>query len=222
MTIEPGSQPPRGGNVVIVEDEEGFARQFVAPFFDGDFAVHFAFNVHQGVACLDALPQLSLALVDLDIPGGKPFDPARPGGAGFRVVEHAAQRFPISRLVVLTAYLHPALINTAHRLGAEYLAKDDCTDNLRALARATLAGRHYLNDKAATFVERLANAHDLTKRQVEVLAVFLAGRSHVEIAEELAISTNTLKRHVKDILAACGEQSLSAIGRRFWRDASEG
>jgi len=204
-----------------VEDEAEYAKRFVARFFRADFDLRFAYNVPSAIALIDRLPQLSLALVDLDIPGGVPFDPARSGGFGFEVVDRVKQRFPLARVAVLTAHIHPNLINTAHRLGAEYVSKVDCEENLRALARAALAIQHGVNEDAARFVQQFARVHSLTKRQTEVLALFLTGRSHAEIAADLGITSNTLKRHIRDILAASAERSLDAIVRHFWREVTE-
>jgi class 3 adenylate cyclase/DNA-binding CsgD family transcriptional regulator/pimeloyl-ACP methyl ester carboxylesterase len=50
----------------------------------------------------------------------------------------------------------------------------------------------------------LAYPAGLTKREVEVLRLVAAGRSNREIAAELTISTNTVDRHVSNILSKTG------------------
>ena len=54
-------------------------------------------------------------------------------------------------------------------------------------------------------VTRRANASDLhsdelTEREIEVLRLVVQGASNPEIAEELCITVNTVKSHVKNIL----------------------
>jgi DNA-binding NarL/FixJ family response regulator len=211
----------RRGIVLIVEDEADYAERYIARFFRSDYEVRFAYNVPGALALVQELPRLSLALVDLDIPGGVPFDPARPGGFGLQVVERIRSRFPLARVVVFTGHLHPNLINTSHRLGAAYLSKSGCEENLRSLARTVVATQHVINEDATRFVAQFSRAHALTKRQTEVLALALTGRSNPEIAAALGISTNTLKRHVRDILGTASEPSLEAIVRQFWREVLE-
>lgn len=211
---------PGGGYVLIVEDEADFAQRVIGRHFRKSFEVRYAFNIPQAREVIEELPQLTLALVDLDLPGGTPFNPERPGGYGFEIVELVRDTFPWARVVVLTGHVHPNLVNTAHRLGAEYVAKDGCAENLRALARSSLTSRRELRNRAAAFVDALQAQYELTQRQTDVLNLAVAGLSHGEIMEELRITRNTLKRHIRDILAACGERSMDAIARRFWRSAA--
>ena len=43
--------------------------------------------------------------------------------------------------------------------------------------------------------------HDLTQRELEVLALIVKGLNNTEIGERLFISTSTVKNHVSNILA---------------------
>jgi len=55
-----------------------------------------------------------------------------------------------------------------------------------------------------------ADAHGLTKRELEVLALVAAGRSNREIAAELVISEHTVARHVQNLFAKLGVSSRAA------------
>jgi DNA-binding NarL/FixJ family response regulator len=46
--------------------------------------------------------------------------------------------------------------------------------------------------------------HDLSAREVEVLRLVAAGRSNQQIADELVISLNTVRRHVSNIFDKTG------------------
>jgi DNA-binding CsgD family transcriptional regulator len=64
-----------------------------------------------------------------------------------------------------------------------------------------------LRDRAGTGGERA-----LTRRQLDVLRLLDLGRSTAEIAQELALSRATIRKHVADILATLGVHSrLEAI-----------
>jgi DNA-binding NarL/FixJ family response regulator len=219
---DPGTPKSAGGAgvVLILEDDAEFARRVIGRHYTRHFTVRYVYNIPQARAALSALDTLTLAIVDLEVPGGRPFDSSR-GGGGFEIVELVRDQFPRARVLVLTEHLHPKLVNTAHRLGATYVCKSECSDNLRAAARAALATHHGIYDRPAAFVARFADGHQLTPRQTEILVLVIAGRTHAEIAAELGITSNTLKRHIRHILAACGERQIDAIARKFWRHASE-
>jgi DNA-binding NarL/FixJ family response regulator len=216
------SDSPTGGRqerpaVLIVEDDEPYARLFIAPHFRAHTAVHFAYNVPQALAALDELRDLALAIIDLDLPGGQPFDPTRPGGFGFEVVDKTRRCFPRATVVVLTGHLHATLVNTAQRLGAEYLVKDDCAESLHFMASRLLLETHPQGAEAEAFVARFRDEHALSPRQTQIVAVALRGLQNPEIAAELGISVNTLKRHINGILEKSGEANLASITRRFLR-----
>ncbi|MEX1382521.1 tetratricopeptide repeat protein [Lutibacter sp.] len=47
--------------------------------------------------------------------------------------------------------------------------------------------------------EEIYNAYDLSKREVEVLTLISKGYSNIEISEQLFVSQNTIKTHIKNI-----------------------
>lgn len=205
--------------VLVVEDDEDFARRVLGRVFDGGFDVRYAADVEEALAAVEAVDDLAAAIVDLNVPGPGPFDPASPRGRGFAVIEAVRRRFPRAEVVALTGYIHPELVSTAQRHGAIYVLKSNCGDNLRAVADRARGARDRLREEIDAFLDGVTRHGDLTRRQRQIVALSIAGWTHAEIADQLGISANTLKRHVRHVLAACGERSLDAIARRFWRHA---
>jgi len=75
--------------------------------------------------------------------------------------------------------------------------------------RAAYAGRPTLAPEAAqaliqTTSEGPTPGHDLTARELEVLAVMVEGLTNPEIAERLVVSRSTAKAHVSNILSKLG------------------
>ncbi len=56
--------------------------------------------------------------------------------------------------------------------------------------------------------------HDLTERELEVLALLAQGATNKTIAEKLFISTNTVKRHLKAIFSKLGVHTRSAAAAK--------
>jgi len=101
---------------------------------------------------------------------------------------------PVRRAVVVNRRQQPQhLIAVIH--GAE------ATD-----PRPDIAGSNNSDDAlAATFAQ-------LTEREMDVLHVLLRGADTQELAEELGISTNTIRTHVRNILVKLGVHSrLGAV-----------
>jgi len=212
-------KPPTASDcvVLIVEDDADYAQRIIAPHFDSFWTTRLAYNIPSALAALDEIDELCAAIVDLNLPGGSPFDPDRPNGFGFEVVEHARKLFPSAPVVVFTAHLTPDLVNAAHRLGAEYLVKGASDDDLQRLACRFLLQTHPEPFHADAFVKRMHDECGLSQRQTQVVAFALRGMQNQEIADSLGISVNTLKRHVAAILEKCDIDSLSGLTRRFLR-----
>jgi ATP/maltotriose-dependent transcriptional regulator MalT len=98
----------------------------------------------------------------------------------------------------------------------------------RAMAEASLAhaafreldARRDARD-AAAFVEILSPVRQpgpLTRRELDVMALIVAGRTNREIATELVVSRHTVHRHVANILRKLGEPSRAAAAARATRD----
>jgi len=204
------------GTILIVDDDEAFARIVVAPPFSRRWKLQFAFNVPQAHESLDHVTDLKLAIVDLDLPGGRPVEPGQPGGFGFDVASRVRAMAPLSWVVILTGHLFPHLVNQAHRLGAEFLHKENCLENLSLLADRLLTRRHPSDERAAEYLDYLQWRFSLSPRQVEIASLAIRGLENAEIAQQLGITCNTLKRHVRLLLSKCGAPTLRALARSYY------
>ena len=70
-------------------------------------------------------------------------------------------------------------------------------------------------------LRRLARENDLTKRELEVLTEYVAGKSRAEIGRTLFISESTVKNHISSIFAKLGVTGKKELIARLRRLDSE-
>ncbi len=214
-----GPKQPTPPNVLIVEDDPVYAERIIAPHFRHEWDVQLAHNVPQGLSAIKSAIDLRLAIVDLDIPGGAE-DVQVSGGAGFEVMAEIQNQFPAARIVILTGYLTPKLVNKAQSLGAEFVSKGDCSANLRGIAR-TLRESETTADPVIRVAREIAETHKLTQKQTEVLVLAASDYSREEIVSKLGIVDETLKSHVRVILRRTQYERLQALLASIRRRAQE-
>ena len=113
--------------------------------------------------------------------------------------------FPDARIIVLTTYAGDALCQRAMKAGAQgYILKGNVRKDLVDTIRAVRAGKKILHAEVAAEIAEHAMDDALTPREMKVLSLIAAGNSNKLIADELSISEDTVKGHVKSILSKLG------------------
>jgi DNA-binding NarL/FixJ family response regulator len=113
--------------------------------------------------------------------------------------------FPGARIIVLTTYTGDVQVMRALKAGARaYLLKSLVRKDLVETIRLVHAGKKRMVPEVATELAQHATDDDLSAREIEVLGLISAGNANKEIAAQLAITEETVKGHVKNILAKLG------------------
>ena len=113
---------------------------------------------------------------------------------------------PDARIVVLTTFEGDVEIQRALQAGARGLpAQDACRrKSWSAAIRQVHAGRKSIPSEIATQLAEHLGDETLTEREIDVLSRVAGGNRNRDIAEQLAISEETVKVHMKHIMEKLG------------------
>jgi DNA-binding NarL/FixJ family response regulator len=112
---------------------------------------------------------------------------------------------PTARIIVLTTYIGDVQVMRALKAGARaYLLKGLLRKELLETIRLVHAGQKRILPEVATELAEHATDDSLSFREIEVLRLISGGNANKEIAAQLSITEETVKGHVKNILAKLG------------------
>jgi DNA-binding NarL/FixJ family response regulator len=196
------SEPIR---LVIVDDQQLFREAIktllsVQPDFD---VVGEATN---GLEALSLVEDLTPDIVLMDL--------RMPVLDGVRATREIKEKFPETRVVILTTFDDDADLFEGLKAGAAgYVLKEISSEQLFEAIHAAARGELFLLPSATARVvaefsrlattnreEAPANAELLTKREIEILKLVSTGVSNKEIGEILFITEGTVKNHMTNIL----------------------
>jgi DNA-binding NarL/FixJ family response regulator len=113
--------------------------------------------------------------------------------------------FPEARIIVLTTYVGDVQVLRAIKAGAwGYLLKNALHKELLDTIRAVHAGKKYISPEASFELAEHASGDALTPAEVRVLRLIAKGNANKEIAVQVAVSEDTVKGQVRNILSKLG------------------
>ena len=113
--------------------------------------------------------------------------------------------FAGARIIVLTTYAGDVQVLRALKAGARaYLLKGLLRKELLETIRAVHAGQKRLPPEVAGEIADHAIDDSLSSREIDILRLIAAGNANKEIGAQLSITEETVKGHVKSILAKLG------------------
>jgi two-component system, NarL family, response regulator DevR len=136
-----------------------------------------------------------------------------PDMSGVEVCRLASSSHPDVKVIMLTTFVDPELVDECIDAGARgYLIKDVRGMSLKENVRAVSRGQAVLAPEVAGGIldrvrdRRSAEAGPpaLTQSQLAILGLMTRGFSNREIANEVHLSENTIKTHVQEIFRKLG------------------
>jgi len=121
---------------------------------------------------------------------------------GVTAIETICRAHPGARILVLTTYKGDVQALRALNAGAcGYLLKSMIRKELLDALRKALLGRRQIVSEVAAEIGLHALDEPLSSREVEVLQEVSAGRANKQVAARLDVSEETIKTHMRNILA---------------------
>jgi len=197
---------------VLLVDDHSIVRQGMQSLLEPDTRFEVVGSVSNGEEAVRLVAELAPDVVLLDL--------QMPGMSGVEVCQEVKQVSPDTEILILTAFFDQSLVDACLRAGARgYLLKDAENLHIQERLLEIVQGHAVLDPRAAGLLADFLVGHDpqpdvLTAREMEVLWEMALGLSNKEIGAKLFIAENTVKGHVKEILAKMGVRNrIEAIGQ---------
>ena len=194
------SEPVR---VVVVDDQELF-RRGLTMLLGIESGIEVVGEAGDGIAGVELVTSALPDVVLLDV--------RMPKLSGIEACVAIKDAVPMTKIIMLTVSDEEADLYEAVKSGASgYLLKDSSIEEVAQGIRVVAEGQSLISPSmAAKLIDEFKTmskpdktqgpALKLTDRELEVLRLVAKGLSNREVAGELAISENTVKNHVRNML----------------------
>jgi DNA-binding NarL/FixJ family response regulator len=205
---------------VLLADDHALFREGLAGIISAQPDFEVVGEANDGLEAFVKAQELKPDLVLMDI--------QMPGMGGLEATRRIKQALPETTVVVLTVRDDDEKLFEALKNGAQgYLLKDirshEMLEKLRAALNGDAAFSSALAGKVLNEFRRLSlrpriepcmgGESNLTDREMEVLSLVATGATDKDVAEQLVISLNTVKTHMRNILSKLHVSSRKEAAR---------
>ncbi len=184
----------QGSNILICDDHQLFCTGIAEVLKKNQLDVTTCFN-SKSCEKLIRNNKFDVFVCDLNIDGSD----------GFELISTLKQFLQHTRIIILSAYYEPFLIEKAQKIGVHaFLKKDTSMDELLEVifSKEVFVGVEKQSETLNYFQEndkKVVNTFKLSKQEKQIVKLILAGKTSQQIAETLFISKNTVDTHRTNI-----------------------
>jgi DNA-binding NarL/FixJ family response regulator len=179
---------------VLTVDDHPLLREGIAVLIDTQSDLQLIGEASNGREALEQFRnhRPDITLMDLQMPEV----------SGIDAISAIRGEFPEARIIVLTTHAGDFLVSRALKAGARaYLLKGSLRNELLETIRAVHTGQMRVSSEVAAEIAEHFTDHALTPREVDVLQLVAKGNANKEIAAQLSLTEETVKSHIRNILA---------------------
>jgi DNA-binding NarL/FixJ family response regulator len=179
---------------ILAVDDHQLLRDGIAAVIAGEHDMLLVADAADGRAAVDQFRthRPDITLMDLQMPTMN----------GVEAIIAIRRECPSARIIVLTTYFGDAQAIAAMRAGARgFLFKSMLRKELLDTIRDVHAGLRRIPTEIATAIAEHLTDEDLSEREIEVLRHVAAGEANKQIAAQLSISEETVKAHLRNVMA---------------------
>lgn len=191
---------------VLIVDDHALFRRGLAQLLLAEEGIEVVGEGEDGEDAVRRAEELAPDVVLMDV--------RMPRTSGIEATRRLAAALPAARILMLTVSDEEDDLYEAIKAGAAgYLLKEVSIDEVADAVRAVMHGQTLISPSMASKLiqefnslsrraesRRLLPVPHLTDREMEVLKLVARGLTNRDIADELFISENTVKNHVRNIL----------------------
>jgi DNA-binding NarL/FixJ family response regulator len=182
---------------ILTVDDHPLLRDGIAALVKGQPDMELVGEAANGLEAIERYREChpDITLMDLQMP--------QMGGIDAMIA--IRDRWPDAKVIVLTTYMGDVLAHRALQAGARaYVLKVLVRKELLDTIRAVHAGSKRVHPDVAADIASHLGSDVLSHREIDVLSAIAAGKSNKTVASTLGIGEETVKMHVKAILAKLG------------------
>ncbi len=220
----------QGAIRILIADDHPVVREGLTKLLDAENEFKVVGQAADGLEALECVRRLRPDVLVLDL--------SMPRSSGMDVLRELSKTEPSCRVIVMAAALERGQIIDALQLGARgVILKDAATALLFKGIRTVVAGQFwigrdsisdligYLRQGQVTEAQPRTQKFGLTRRELQVLGVVVAGYTNKEIAARFSLSEDTVKHHLTNIFDKLGvssrlELALFAINHHLVDDGN--
>lgn len=185
---------------ILTIDDHPLIRQGIASMLEVEPGLEL---VGEAADALDGIEQYQRLLPDIAL-----VDLQMPGVDGIELTRRLRAEFPQARVVILTTYRGDANARDALAAGAcGYLLKSSLRRELVDALHRVAQGKRCLSAEISEEIAQHIGEEPLTAREQSILAALAQGWENKRIANDLGISSETVKSHLARIFEKIGART---------------
>lgn len=131
---------------------------------------------------------------------------------GLEAAEKIKKINPQIKIIAVTSMPEVSWMEKAKAIGIEsFWYKEASEESILTIIERTLAGESIYPEETPVVQLGLAKSTEFTPKEIQVLRFLTTGAVNEEIAEKMAISSNTVKTHIQHLMQKTGFKSRTQL-----------